>query len=208
MIIVFSGLDGCGKTTQAMLLKEDIEKSGEKCRYFHIVRDSWYYFLLHSVIGRVSVGMKNSAESGLRGGGSWKKTVLGLIKKIFLFIELVRFNVKALSLRGNEKHVICDRYFYDEIVQARYLGIVGSFFETVYMKLIPRPDVIFFLAGDVAAFKERKKEHDDGYYAGKSGLYEALMKDANAYRVLSDRPVGQVHDEIKEILKNIRKETR
>jgi len=45
----------------------------------------------------------------------------------------------------NKRELICDRYFYDKVARAVYYGICPWLIARIWIRLIPKPDVVFFL---------------------------------------------------------------
>ncbi len=177
MIIAFSGLDGSGKTTQSRFAEQYLRDRGYRCAYRHAIRGSLHYFILHNLVGRVSGRAKDSMEKGLRETGGAKAFFVSLVKKIFLFLDLVYFNLRYGRYKGQTKrNIICDRYFYDEIVQADYLKIAGNAFNGMYRKLILEPDISFFLKVRPESAFERKKEYNRSYFTQKGKVYETFAQ--------------------------------
>ena len=176
MIIVFSGIDGSGKTTCANFAYHHLKGKSLNVRYLHIIRDSFYHKMLHNLIGRVSKNTKGTLEKKLRTKESGVLSFFSkLAKKTALFINLALFNLRYGGYKGNIKRtVIVDRYFYDDIVQGMYLGIAGKRFLDAYKRLIILPDVIFFLDADPVKAYERKQEYDKDYYFRKSIIYKEV----------------------------------
>ena len=185
MLIAFSGLDGSGKTTQSRFAESFLKERGYGCVYRHAIKDSLYYFILHRMIGKVSDSARTSMEKGLRGsGGRWRSLFLSAVKKFFLFVEVLYFNLRYRRYRGSAaRNIVCDRYFYDEMIQAEYLGISGRVFSRTYKGMIPEPDVTFFLKVDPGVAFDRKKEYDRGYFMKKQKAYDSLDAFANVKKI-------------------------
>ena len=138
MIISISGLDGSGKSTQIGLLADYCAKNGLECRVRHLIKDSLSYFLTHKVIGSFSKKTQLKVESGIRKKDRGLEFYfLSVVKKILLLIEMIYFNVRFSRYKRCRTNVlICDRYFYDAIVQIEYLGIAGKIYRDIYLKMI------------------------------------------------------------------------
>ena len=76
--------------------------------------------------------------------------------------------------------LICDRYFYDDIVQMLYLGISSKAFIGFYKSLMIKPDLIFFIRLDAEAARSRKNEYDKDYFEQKCSLYGRILKNERA----------------------------
>lgn len=179
MIVVFSGLDGTGKTTQTKHLIRHIKAGSGHCGYRHAIKDSLYYFIVHNIVGRMSSRAMSGLENGIR---REKKGLsfyfLASVKKFFLLIDVIYFRLRYGSRKGNRsKNIVCDRYFYDEIVQAKYLSLAGDTFSRLYTRLTLEPDITFFAVTDPEAASKRKDEgFDSNYFTAKAGLYDECMK--------------------------------
>ena len=178
MIIVFSGLDGSGKTTCAEALAGFLKGSGFFVKNMHIIKDSLHYRILHNLIGKMSESSKNSLEKSIRNkkGGIYF-IISGFIKKFLLLLNLISFNLRYGWYRNNKSRIlITDRYFYDEMIQAEYLGIVGRSFISIFKSLTIVPDVIFFLKVSPEIAYKRKSEYDKDYFEKKGLLYAETYK--------------------------------
>jgi thymidylate kinase len=182
VIIAFCGIDGSGKTTFSEISKEVIAGKGLNVVCRHNIKNSFYHSILHNVIGKLSKGAKGSLEKGLREKrrgltffvSSW-------IKAGMLLLNLIIFNCRYGSYKGSAgRNIICDRYFYDDLVQMEYLGWKNKIFPWFYKRCIIIPDLLFFLDTQSEAAFSRKKEYDLDYFVRKSELYRNLFKDAAA----------------------------
>ena len=137
-IISISGLDGSGKTTQVQMLKNYLEKKGEKVFYFHAIQFSvatkFNDFLkkIRSILNlsKKKKSLKKSEENFENNskndtGYSVTKSNWFLIqlRKVFLLIDIFRFKklVKKLKKLGFN-YLVTDRYFYDSIVNIEFLN--------------------------------------------------------------------------------------
>lgn len=201
MIIAFSGLDGSGKTTHAEIAADYLRSRGIACRRRHAVKDSLSHFLAQRIIGRISSASRENLEKGLRqdpaGPGFF---ILSAAKKLFLFLDVIYFRVRYGSYgKSRKKTLVCDRYFYDEKVQARYLRIGGGAFYRIYEKLLIKPDIAFLLKTAPEKAYVRKNEYDIGYFKAKSSLYEDMLK-SGIFVEIPPKGVSETMKTIKECL--------
>ena len=181
MIISFSGLDGSGKTTYSLAALKYIKEKKIDVKYMHMIKGSFYHLILNNFIGRFSKSSKSFLEEGLRG----KKSRMAffftkLIKKILLFVNLIIFNIRYAGFKGDKKHnLICDRYFYDEIVQMRYLSLASERFVGIYKRLVIKPDIAFFIKVDPHLAFSRKLDAQKEYFQEKSVFFAELSRESN-----------------------------
>ena len=123
--IVFEGLDGCGKTTQAGLLSGYFDR----CGIDHI---STYEPSAHNPIG-------NLIRQYLHGGGNkMENETLGLLFAADRIQHTLEIIIPAL-LKG--KYVICDRYYYSNFA---YQSYECKIYNKYVMEKI-RPDLVIFI---------------------------------------------------------------
>ncbi len=185
MIITFSGLDGSGKTTLADKVYEHLKEKGHRVKYFHAIKNSFYYYLLHKAIGRVSKSSQGALESGLRDNSNRPRfLILACIKKIFFLFQLVIFRLMFRDKKGNATdHLVCDRYFYDDIVQFAYLGVDTNRLLRLLKILLVAPDISFLLEVNPQRAYERKPEYASGYFQAKAALYRNILVSFKAVAV-------------------------
>ena len=74
--------------------------------------------------------------------------------------------------------VVADRWFYDELIHCRYRSMCS--FPELYLRLIPRPALLFYLKEEPKTAFSRAKEQDSGYFERKKRLYDRLAKKEHA----------------------------
>lgn len=178
MIISFSGIDGSGKTTYANVAMDYFKNKKLRFKYMHMIRDSFYHSILHDVIGRFSKPSQKYLEKGLRNPkNKIYFAVLKFIKKMLLVANLLYFNLRYRKYKGSTIYnIICDRYFYDEIVQMQYLRLAGKVFMPFYKNLIIKPDIAFLIKAKPEVAYARKSEFDRNYFLEKCKLYKQVHK--------------------------------
>lgn len=189
MIIAFCGLDGSGKTSYSAFAAGYLKKKGKQVISRHIIRDSLYYSFLHDVIGRASRRGKESLEAGLRGKKRGAAFILtSALKMAALCSNLIWFDLVQFKYRGSRKrNIICDRYFYDDIAQASYIGLGGEAFLRFFSWFIKKPDILFFIEAKPAAAYTRKPEYQMDYFIKKAAIYSRLFSAIPNLKLCGDK---------------------
>ena len=163
MIVVFSGVDGAGKSTQIDILKEQIE--GQGLSVISVWSRGGYTpgFELLKKFLRIALGKKviSSGKSARRDKIMSKSFVnyLWLIMAMLDLLILYAIIFRVKSLLG--KVVICDRYLGDTFIDFS-LNFPNSDFEKMWLwKLLvaisPKPDVSFLFILPVEESMRRSK---------------------------------------------------
>lgn len=179
MIISFSGLDGSGKTTHAKKTCSYLNYLGEKNVYVHIGIYS-IFGIISKILQKRNVDLHENIRdleySQVKGN---KKYIVGLLKKITSILDLGLFYVKIGIENIRKRTIVCDRYFYDTLIQAQYFKFFDKSFSKLYLKLIPKPDIAFYLDLNPKISynrSDKSKNQDLNFFKIKSDLYKNLIK--------------------------------
>lgn len=210
MIIVFSGTDGAGKSTQIEKLRDYLELKGEKTHYLwsrggYTPLISHFKGLLRKVLGKKlpKAGKSQNRDKILK-----KKSVssIWLTLAILDLIILYGFYVRFLSLTG--KVVVCDRYVNDT-----YLDFKNNFPKTFnsesllwkFLKFfIPKPDLSYLLYVDVKVSQERSLLKNEPFPDSKETLMfrlenyldEKLFPSTSYKKIECLKTIDDIHQEI------------
>jgi len=175
MIVSFSGLDGSGKTTNALFVIDYLRKKGIECSYVHIQHRS-----LFAIVGEIFKKKYPKAQKRITKkefdlkDKSFSKYLIGLLRKVTYTFDMFTFYIEILTAKMHKRVLVCDRYFYDLAVQSRYMRLFGTGFFDFYVSIVPKADIAFFLEiDDKTAFK-RAKEHNIFFFKKKKELYKKL----------------------------------
>ena len=203
--MAIEGVDGCGKTTQAKILIDRLKKNGYETMYVRPV-----YVLLDLI--RSGEKDKNSvsprrarvSEISNKKLSIMRRVLMGLLGYLYALATCI-----SMKFHYRNKIIICDRYFYQF-----FFDLFGNWSENI-ITIFPRPDIAFFLDGDLELFYSRMDNPFDAsvgrdYYTGVINLYRRISKkydfiqiDANLerekindiiFRAIKDK-VGAKHNE-------------
>ncbi|MFC1727897.1 hypothetical protein ACFLZ7_00345 [Nanoarchaeota archaeon] len=170
-VIAFAGLDGSGKSTQAENVIKFLHEIKFKTKYVHLPSSTPLNFAMRAVPSKI------------------KKTKFKKKSKMVSFLRQIAFLVgipwiyliKIWPNRFMGRIVIADRWFYDELVHLKYLGMCSL--PNFYRKLIPKPSLLYFLNVDAKTAHKRKPEAKIEQFTRKHELYANLNKKIRVNKV-------------------------
>jgi len=185
--LVFEGIDGAGKTTQALLLKEKLEALGLETVY-----------VKEPTSGRWGRKIREIAQKGRAG--------ISAEEELHYFIldreEDVRENI-APAL-AESKVVIADRYFYSTIAYQSALGLAPEEIRAKNARF-PAPDLVFLLEispeqSQIRITGNRREGANLGYeqvdfLRTVKAKFDELT-DRNIVRLDGGRPIELVADQV------------
>ena len=174
-LITISGLDGSGKTTQLEKLKEKLESEKKRVYFFHIINFS---------VANKYLGKNKSASKPTKAVTSANAFTIAL-RKFALMVDAFRFTHFLYVLRMNDlyDYVLTDRYFYDQIVNIRYLEKSNKqknipLWQKITEKLMKKPDTALFIkvSPEIAISREREIEQGKQFLIDKQNIFEKFIK--------------------------------
>lgn len=214
-LIVFTGIDGSGKTTQAKLLTTSLKQDG---LYVSYVWSRWEPFLLKHFIRR----WKNKAtrnidtSRGSREEIKWEKQRLlrnPVVRWLWLTLFFIDYGFqifKKIRLGLLKKQIIIsDRVFYDSVIdQAVNLGknkdwLLNSL-DSFWMKFFfPEPDIVIYIdCPEEIAFSRKRDEHTPNieYLIERRKLYLELAGKYNWIKLDGTLPINEIAVKIKNMV--------
>ena len=160
LLIVFCGPDGSGKTTLAKKLTNYLKKRKLCCHFIHAHQ---YTFSPRSF------GFKEIQVNRF-------KYLLRIILPLALFDNFLTYFFKYRPVL-KKSSLICDRYFYDKLARMLYYGIATKTLVKIYLKLLPKPGLAFFLTGTA------KKKISDKELKDYKKNYRFLAREVGAIKI-------------------------
>ena len=182
-LIALEGIDGCGKSLQALRLRDALEARGYPAQVFREPGDTPYGRELR----RIFVEGRDVAPE----------------EEVRLFLEDrridVRDNIEPALARG--EMVVMDRYYLSSVVYQGALGVDPVWIRTANEEIAPIPDLTLVLDLDPATARARIQsarggtntfeEHD--YLASVRALYRGYCEEDTIDCVDADRSPEAVH---------------
>jgi thymidylate kinase len=159
--VCFTGVDGSGKSTHAKSLAEYLQSEGCPCKYVWGASRpvfSYFFFALTRVLGFWTVTRKNAYTNPLENADKKLVGGLGPIWRLFLFVDFeirTSLRIRLPLLLG--KIVVCDRYFYDMLMDLYVTHTSSSRFTLLISKTVPKPLVAFLLDAPEDVMKKRRE---------------------------------------------------
>lgn len=210
-LICFTGIDGSGKTTLAKELIKDLKENGIRVEYRWGKFESSLLRLLILVKNKLLLhesDLKENYERSLKlKNNLFNNNLISMLYEYFVLVNYtfqVIFKI-AIPLKMG-KNIICDRYVYDTIVDLaldlRYSDGKIKYRLNQLFRLLPRPDVLFFIdVPEEVAFRRKNDIPSIEFLRNKKEVYFKILKitkmDKNIVSVING--TNSVHNLKKEV---------
>lgn len=200
VIVAIVGPDGCGKTTQSEMLVDRLKRNSYEAMY---VRPIYILMNLIRFVGgcenSVSPRIARVTQNSNKKSSTIKRPLSGLLGYPYAIITYL-----FMKIRYRNKIVVCDRYYYQF-----FYDLFGDLSEKV-IGIFPRPNIAFFLDGDLDLFYSRMDESFDAtvsrdYYIGVLNLYRRVSKKYGFIRIDANLSKEAINDIMLLSLKNMRR---
>ena len=199
-LIVFTGIDGSGKTSHSRETEKFLRSIGVNCITYH-----WFKHVLVSTISITYAKLFKKpiiTHKHARGNQVYTdkfrrriRTSVAIFRPLLQLLDNWVFIGTALlinMLKG--RWVICDRYFYDYYIRFRVLGYpVPKIIEWLVYRLTPAPHLlIIFDVNPLISYKRRGGEHPLWYYIYARKEYFRLAKIKKAVVINTEKSFEEV----------------
>jgi len=183
-IIVMTGIDGSGKTTQAKLLVDRLREEGVDVTYEHSIGPNFraVRWLKDRVAQRT---LEKEDEMVDESNSGSPRRMLGLF---FLWRGIWQAWVNKLSHLGTDV-VVLDRYLYDDLVRVMWKYEYPSRYIAPLARIVPSPSLVFCLEtpAQVAWKRESDGQTTEEEHVRKKKCYDTVIN-----TVETRRPVCRV----------------
>lgn len=201
ILICFTGVDGSGKTTHAKLFKKYLEEQGYLCKYVWGASRpflSYFFFVFTRALGYWKQVKKDAYTDPLEYAPRPLATKFGKIWRLLIFID---YQLKALFkiwphlLIG--KVVICDRYFYDLLMELELSNISSEKFTLLLSKSMPKPLVTFLMDVQETLARSRRNFPPE-FFIKRNGVFTEMAKAYDFIVVDSSRALSENQRKIRQ----------
>ena len=203
LLISFSGMDGCGKSTQIDNLQQYLTEAGLTVK----VLAFWDDVVVLSWVREAFVRRVYGSEEGIgspdrpvqRRDKNVRKWYLGLMRHGLYLLDAVHLmTVIATARRSSADVIIMDRYIYDELANLPLSSRVTKFFVHLIGKLVPHPDIAYLLDADPDAARARKPEYPVDFLRIYRRAYLNLARMLGGMTVIPPLPLPEVKFEVEQ----------
>jgi len=214
-LIVFSGLDGAGKSTQIKFLVQYLHSRGRLTKFIWTRGGYTSLFnglknLLRKLMGgRVPPSGRNEKRKQVMRSKRVQK--LWLVIALFDLLRVYTFQIRFWLWSG--KIVICDRYLIDTLIDFKINFKDQNVEQWFLCKLLlwtsPQPDISFLMLIPVEEALKRSEQKDEPFpdspeiLAKRLGRYKELLDDKNWTILDGLKSKEELTFEIKQIVDNL-----
>lgn len=161
MIIALIGIDGSGKTTQALLLSRILESCGYRVKYIYAGNTGIKVGQKYSLYLSLPIDIIYHRLLKIELNPQIKKTLLfcalSKLELLSQFLNYIVFILPRIIIYKKLHYIIvADRYVYDYLISSILQKKISKIYARILLRIVPKPDIIFLLDVDIHIAYKRK----------------------------------------------------
>jgi thymidylate kinase len=205
LLISFSGMDGCGKSTQIDNLRVYLADRNLRVKVLAfwddvVVLSRFREAFVHKVYGSEG-GIGSPDRPVQRRDKNIRKWYLNLVRHgLYLLDALHLVTVIAATRRSDSDVIIMDRYIYDELANLPLSNTLTKIFVRTVGCFVPHPDIAYLLDAEPEIARARKPEYPVDFLHTYRRAYVELARMLGRITVIPPLPLPQVTFEVERAL--------
>lgn len=196
MLVVFTGIDGSGKTTLAKRVIHTLDNRAIQAVYVHgrtqLFMTKPLAFIGNRLFLDKGTRVYSRSRTTKRDLFSRHRLLRYVYENIILLDTTLQLWVKIHRKISKGRIVVCDRYFYDTIITDIAIDMNYSTNDVcgridAMSRVLHKPDIVFFLDVDEEVAASRKNDIQSiEYLRDRRCLYEDVATRMNMHRICGD----------------------
>jgi thymidylate kinase len=213
MLVSFSGIDGCGKSTQIENLRRVIAALGLSDQLLTfwdnvVVLSRYREEFVHTVYGSER-GVGSPERPVKRRDKNVRAWYLTMARHLLYLIDAVHLNiVVARAMASGCDVVIFDRYIYDEMANLPLTNPLTRLWVQILRLIVPQPDLALLLDADPEEARARKPEYPVDFMHKCRKSYFDLARIVRNITAVPPLPLAEAKKEVELLFREKIKHSR